>query len=350
MNNLFYLIVLIVLNLILIIFINKIKNFVNVFDNPDGIRKFQKIPIPPIGGVIFLYNLLILLIIAFFDRNFSVFDKIFFEISNENYLRGYFSFFITSIIFFIIGLYDDKKNLAPTTKIFLLLFILLCTILIDETLILKELRFHSFNHIIILNNFSYIFTILCIIFLLNALNLYDGINLQSGLNFLLIYFYLLSKDIFSMIILAFIIGNTIFLYLNFKNKIFLGDNGVFINSFIISYFIIKSYNYNLDTSLKCDEILLLFLIPSLDLIRLFISRIMNLKNPFLGDRNHIHHLLLKKFGNIYLVNLILISLSGVPILIYVFTDFNLLALVFIVMLIYLIILLSLKRLTKYEHI
>ena len=93
------------------------------------------------------------------------------------------------------------------------------------------------------------------------------------------YFYLLSKDIFPSLILAFIIANIIFLYLNFKNKIFLGDNGVFINSFIISYFIIKSYNYNLEASLKSDEILLLILIPTLDLIRLFISRIRNLKNP-----------------------------------------------------------------------
>ena len=274
MNNLIYLIILIVLNFILIIFIDKIKNFINVFDNPDGVRKFQKIPIPPIGGVIFFYNLLILLLIAFIDKNFIVFDQNFFEISNEKYLRGYFSFFVTSILFFIIGLYDDKKNLAPSTKILLLLFVLLCTILIDETLILKELRFHSFNHIIVLNNFSYIFTILCVLFLLNALNLYDGINLQSGINFLIIYFYLLSKDIFPSLILAFIIANIIFLYLNFKNKIFLGDNGVFINSFIISYFIIKSYNYNLEASLKSDEILLLILIPTLDLIRLFILRLL----------------------------------------------------------------------------
>jgi len=290
------------------------------------------------------------LLIAFIDQNFIVFDQNFFEISNEKYLRGYFSFFVTSILFFIIGLYDDKKNLAPSTKILLLLFVLLCTILIDETLILKELRFHSFNHIIVLNNFSYIFTILCVLFLLNALNLYDGINLQSGINFLIIYFYLLSKDIFPSLILAFIIANIIFLYLNFKNKIFLGDNGVFINSFIISYFIIKSYNYNLEASLKSDEILLLILIPTLDLIRLFISRIRNLKNPFLGDRNHIHHLLLKKLENIYIVNLILVLLSGVPLLIYIFADFNLLVIIFIVIIIYCIILLSLKRITKYDHI
>ena len=77
---------------------------------------------------------------------------------------------------------------------------------------------------------------------------------------------------------------------------------------------------------------------------------MNLKNPFLGDRNHIHHLLLNKLGNIYMVNLILVLLSGIPLLIYIFADFNLLVIIFIAIIIYCTILFSLKRLTRYDHI
>lgn len=210
MNNIYYLSILILLNLIFIFYIDKIKNFINVFDEPDGIRKLQVKPIPPIGGIIIFYNLLLLLVFAFIDQNSIIFDKTFFKISDEFYLRGYFSFFITSALFFIIGLYDDKKNLAPYPKILLLLFILLCTILIDETLIIKKLVFYSIDHVIILEKFSYIFTVLCVFFLLNALNLYDGINLQSGINFLIIYFYLLTKDFFPMLIAPFIIGNIFF--------------------------------------------------------------------------------------------------------------------------------------------
>lgn len=348
MNNFYYLIILIFLNVIFIFFINKIKNFVNIFDKPDGIRKFQIKPIPPIGGIIIFYNLLILLIIAFIDQKSLIFEKEFFRTFDEFYLRGYFSFFISSILFFIIGLYDDKKNLTPYSKILLLLFILLCTILIDETLIIKELKFFSLSHIIILNNFSYIFTILCVLFLLNALNLYDGINLQSGVNFLIIYFYLFSKDIFPLLILPFIIGNAFFLYLNYKNKIFLGDNGVYLNSFIISYFVIKSYNYDINTSIKSDEILLIFIIPTIDLLRLLISRVLNLRNPFLGDRDHIHHHLLEYFTNIYLVNFVLFLLSAFPLIVYRVFETNLMAIIFVVLIIYFAILLYLKFLKKFK--
>jgi UDP-GlcNAc:undecaprenyl-phosphate GlcNAc-1-phosphate transferase len=38
------------------------------------------------------------------------------------------------------------------------------------------------------------------------------------------------------------------------------------------------------------------LIPGLDLIRLALTRVLSHKHPFKGDRNHIHHILLKKIG------------------------------------------------------
>ena len=38
------------------------------------------------------------------------------------------------------------------------------------------------------------------------------------------------------------------------------------------------------------------MVPGIDMLRLFIQRLLNKQNPFYGDRNHIHHLLLKKYG------------------------------------------------------
>ena len=69
MNNLYYVGAFIFLNLIFVFFIDQIKNFINIFDKADGVRKFQEKPVAPIGGVIILFNLLILLLIAFFDQN-----------------------------------------------------------------------------------------------------------------------------------------------------------------------------------------------------------------------------------------------------------------------------------------
>ena len=86
---------------------------------------------------------------------------------------------------------------------------------------------------------------------------------------------------------------------------FYGDNGIYINSYIISYFLIIDYKYNPTVNLKSEEILLMFFLPTIEVCRLFFSRVLQLKNPFLGDRNHLHHLLIDKIKNIYIVNFIL---------------------------------------------
>ena len=54
--------------------------------------------------------------------------------------------------------------------------------------------------------------------------------------------------------------------------------------------------YNLKIILHADQVVLFMLIPGLDLMRLFIIRILNKKHPFSADRNHLHHLLLKKIS------------------------------------------------------
>ena len=53
------------------------------------------------------------------------------------------------------------------------------------------------------------------------------------------------------------------------------------------------------------------LLPVIDLLRVFIVRINNGKSPFEPDRNHIHHILIKKF-NIYYTQLILFSIYWFP--------------------------------------
>ena len=39
-----------------------------------------------------------------------------------------------------------------------------------------------------------------------------------------------------------------------------------------------------------------FFVPIIDVIRLFFLRVFKKKNPFIGDKNHIHHYLTSKFG------------------------------------------------------
>ena len=40
----------------------------------------------------------------------------------------------------------------------------------------------------------------------------------------------------------------------------------------------------------------LLFIPFVDMIRVFVSRLKNFKNPFSGDKNHYHHILSKRLN------------------------------------------------------
>ena len=62
------------------------------------------------------------------------------------------------------------------------------------------------------------------------------------------------------------------------------------------------------------------MLPGLDMLRLFIIRIINKKNPFKPDTFHIHHLILKKLNSKIKTLIVVISIYGIPILISEFTS------------------------------
>jgi UDP-GlcNAc:undecaprenyl-phosphate GlcNAc-1-phosphate transferase len=93
------------------------------------------------------------------------------------------------------------------------------------------------------------------------------------------------------------------LYLNIKNKIFLGDSGIYAVTYIVSYILLKSNN--LANKIAAEEIFFIFLIPALEMIRLFIYRLVKNKNPFTADSNHIHHIFLKKINFVKYIFLII---------------------------------------------
>ena len=80
----------------------------------------------------------------------------------------------------------------------------------------------------------------------------------------------------------------IFGILNYQSKCFLGDSGCYVLVTYTSFLTIYAYNINLDSFysyLNIESIFLLFMIPGLDMIRLFITRIFKKKNPFSPDKD-----------------------------------------------------------------
>ena len=68
---------------------------------------------------------------------------------------------------------------------------------------------------------------LCVLLFQNAMNMIDGINGQSGLIFLIILLFLLKKIGLNYELLLLISLIIIFIFFNLRNKIFLGDAGIY---------------------------------------------------------------------------------------------------------------------------
>jgi UDP-GlcNAc:undecaprenyl-phosphate GlcNAc-1-phosphate transferase len=281
-----FIIIIILLNFFLIKN-NIIKNF--LLDFPDKKRKFHKKPIPLIGGLIVIINISILIIFLFivFNKSFDI------------------ALLIGIILFFFSGLIDDKYKIRPLSKI--LLIIGSCSIIYLNNPDILNIEFIRFSNELfsIKKEFQFLISVFCILLLINASNMMDGIN-GIAITFFIIIFVFLSQFILENFLyfytLIFLITVLLMLLiLNLKNKLFLGDSGVnvlvFFSAFLI-IFIHKTQLISLDRRyLLAEDIFILLIIPGIDMLRIFIKRIYTRKSPFHSDANHLHHILLRKFKN-----------------------------------------------------
>jgi UDP-GlcNAc:undecaprenyl-phosphate GlcNAc-1-phosphate transferase len=273
-------------NLLLFLIINYYKNqiFSSLVDRPDNFRKFHNKPVLLIGGIfIAIYLAMISFYYYFSDRN---------------------DIFIISIIplaIFFVGLIDDYLSINAYKKLFFVSIILLVSLNFYNEIIIETLYFSTLDKNFELGNLSLFFTTLCILLLINTLNLSDGINgLAVGISIIWLSFLLLKENSDLEIILIPLIFLLILLFtFIYQEKFFLGDNGSLVLSSFIGLITIYTYNQNLtneSTKISSENIFILFMVPGIDMFRLFVERLLKKKNPFDGDRNHLHHFLINKFS------------------------------------------------------
>ena len=273
------------LNFLIFININKLINLFSIYDQSNLNNAKKKISL--IGGTLIFTNIIFYCLI----NKIFVIDSFIEQLSKVEF----FTFFFIFSFFYFTGLYDDKYKISPLIRIFILGFVVLIAILLNSKIKISFLRFSFIDSTFFLKDFSILFTIICFLLFTNALNMFDGINLQSITYCLVIFLFLLFKSNFIFFITPIIVSLIFLFFLNYKNKIFIGDSGIYLLSSILSYILIYEYNFQ-NFIIFADDIFILMMIPGLDFIRIFFERLINGRHPFLGDKNHIHHLLLKKIG------------------------------------------------------
>jgi UDP-GlcNAc:undecaprenyl-phosphate GlcNAc-1-phosphate transferase len=314
------------LNFAILFYFDFLKEKINIFDYPDNKRKFHNKPVALFGGLIFFFNIILFTFIYF--NNLSTLEV---------------NIILSSTFFLIIGIFDDKYDLSPKIKFIFLISILLIFFYLNENMIIKYLNIYG-HSIYLYPNFEILFSILCVLLFVNAINLFDGMNLQSSLYSLFVLFYLFNKDMSQEIILPLIISLLLIIYLNMKNKIFMGNSGTMFIGCLVSMLVIN--NYQVSNISTIDEIFLLMMLPGIDMFRLFIQRIYNKKNPFIGDREHVHHYFLEIYGYKYSIFFITI-LSIAPILLNSVFSSKLIIFFFIIIYFTLIIFLKIKNNKKF---
>ena len=270
---------------------NYAKKYNILVDIPDRSRKFHKRPTPLTGGL----GILIALLIS---------GKLYIDLNN---LTGYlpeftFQLMVISIPLLILFLIDDIKNLNPLLRILMQSF--LAVYMIFSTGVYLETLGNLFGlGEINLGIFSMPITVFCVVGIMNAFNMMDGINgLCSGcamLALMLIGFYSgLIYDSMLVLIIGSMIGFILFNLGLFGKKrgVFLGDSGSNLVGFWVAWVAIyasQSEIYNV----KPITMLWFVAIPLLDCIGLIFYRIKKGKSWSTAGRDHIHHKLMNKLSS-----------------------------------------------------
>ncbi len=209
------------------------------------------------------------------------------------------------VILFFLGVKDDILVLSPKKKMYVQIAASALVV------VFGDVRLENLFGIFGIDEVPYILslplTVFVFIALINAINLIDGIDgLAGGIGMICgglfgLWFYL--NGYFAMACLASSMAGSLFGFLRFNysktSKIFMGDTGSLIVGFLLTMFAIKFVQLNIAYRFDPNALfsapilaIVVLIVPIFDTLRVFIVRLKDKKSPFVGDRNHLHHILI----------------------------------------------------------
>ena len=273
-----------------------------LFDMPDK-RKVHHTPIPRLGGLSFFPVILIttgLLILMYHLLGFP------FESLRGAVPFEFLALLVGSMMLFLVGMADDLVGVGYKRKF--MVQIVAATLLVASGVWIKSLDglFGVYN---VPAWFGMPFTVLIVVYVTNAINLIDGIDgLASGLCGISLVALMglhlwLHLNIYAILAIASLGVIIPFWFYNvFGNamrgrKLFMGDSGSLALGYILSFLMVHLSTVDVNPRVPADYNMVLafttMLVPLLDVVRVVGHRVRNGKNPFLPDKSHIHHKLLR---------------------------------------------------------
>ena len=291
-----------------------------LYDVPDA-RKVHTMPVPRLGGLSFFPVILMSMFLVigfrlyFWDVNVSGLSF--------NMLYEYLFLFVGMTLLYLVGVCDDLVGVGYRYKFAV-------QIAAAFLLVLSGNWFDSFGGLFGIYSVpvwgGVPFTVIIVVSITNAINLIDGIDgLASGLccialSVLSVIFFLRGQYVYALlaictlgILMPFWCYN-VFGNANRGHKLFMGDAGSLTLGYVISFLIIHmSVTNEVSPTLSNPYMVIAFstvLVPLLDVIRVVLHRLREHKNPFLPDKNHFHHKLLRTGMRVRMVMVCIIAISA----------------------------------------
>jgi len=209
---------------------------------------------------------------------------------------------VVSIPLLILFLIDDFKGLRPLFRILIQIFVSIYLIVSTEVYLESLGNLFGFGDVN-LGVFSIPVTVFCIVGIMNAFNMMDGINgLCSGCSMIALMLMGFYSGLIYDSMLVLIIGSMIgFILFNLgffgkKREVFLGDSGSNLVGFWVAWIAIYASQSQF-YSIEPITVLWFVAIPLLDCIGLIFSRTSKGKSWSTAGRDHIHHKLMNRFNS-----------------------------------------------------
>jgi len=263
-----------------VLFITLVLNFIfkkyQILIDQVSISRHKKFfnrhnTVPLTGGLIFF-----LILFFFLPSDYKYINIIFFSI-------------------FLTGLLSDLNILhSPIFRIIFQTVVILGYLFLFENFVTLT-RIDFFDNLLNVTFIKSFFTIFCILVLINGTNFIDGVNTLVAGYFILVFssiIYLSNINDFyldTLLVSTCLITLSVIYIFNFLGKLFLGDAGSYLISFVAGIVLIKFANDNYLISPYYIVALLWY--PAYENLFSIIRKTITKRSPSAPDNRHLHHLI-----------------------------------------------------------
>ena len=261
-----------------------LADYLGLLDQP-GDRKHHDGAVPLVGGIA--------MAIAFSVSALTLSQS----------LEAYYGLFAALALLAITGIVDDRFGLSTPIR-FLMQILAAIVVSTLGGVCLRDVGDLFGVGIIELQGWSYLFTVFCMVGVINAVNMSDGVDgLAGGLTAISAFCLAILAGLSGrygldgallLLLVAVIAG---FLCFNLRHpwrrqaSVFMGDAGSMVLGLVLAWFLID-LSQGQQRAFSPVIALWVFALPLLDTVSIMLRRLLRGQNPFQADRQHLHHILL----------------------------------------------------------